>query len=278
MYLNKKHRTSQGFTLIELSIVLVIIGMVVGGILVGKNLIRNAQLNSIPADIQRFKSANAMFIEKYQSRPGDMVNASTTWGLDAGCAARTTLTGKATCNGNGDGMINFVGNNAERFYFWHHLYISGILTDLKLTDYGNSSEVHGGTGYSVLKAGFNIPEGKMEGSSYHATVQSQSTVATWGTVWFAPGIFNKNMFVFGGGGSINSINAVRILTPAEAASIDKKMDDGFIGAGKVVGSALDTLCGLNTAGQIYGGTTATYNVSYDGPRCYMGFLMDEEQN
>jgi len=61
-----------GFTLLELSIVLVIIGLIVGGVLVGKDLIEAAKLQRVVKEAQGFQNAVATFRLKYNALPGDM--------------------------------------------------------------------------------------------------------------------------------------------------------------------------------------------------------------
>jgi len=90
----------QGFTLLELSIVLVIIGLIIG--------------------VNTFKL-------KYNALPGDMDNATAYWGTDSsGCPVSTA--GDGTCNGNGDGIIRYPNASAhEAFLVWEHLRLSGII-------------------------------------------------------------------------------------------------------------------------------------------------------
>src|SRR3954468_8091893 len=78
-----------GFTLIELSIVLVIIGLVVGGVLVGRDLMRAAELRAVVSDFDRFQTALYTFQSKYNCLAGD--------------CAYTTRFFPTVLNGNGDG-------------------------------------------------------------------------------------------------------------------------------------------------------------------------------
>ncbi len=71
------HPKDRGYTLIEMSIVLVIIGLIVGGILVGQNLIHSAKIRYTVSQYERFNTATNTFIGKYNCLPGDCANATT---------------------------------------------------------------------------------------------------------------------------------------------------------------------------------------------------------
>jgi prepilin-type N-terminal cleavage/methylation domain-containing protein len=97
-----------GFTLIELSIVLVILGLLVSGVLLGQDLIRAAELRSVPTDFQKYQTAVNIFRDKYRALPGDMRNATDFWGENDPnlSTCRTTEgSGTDTCNGDGDGVV-----------------------------------------------------------------------------------------------------------------------------------------------------------------------------
>jgi prepilin-type N-terminal cleavage/methylation domain-containing protein len=96
----------QGFTLIELSIVLVVIGLIVGGVLAGQTLVHAAQLQNQLKQMNDYKLAFNTFVGKYGCPPGDCANATAFFG--------TTNVGGAVVNGNGNGQIdNFSGGS-----FW----------------------------------------------------------------------------------------------------------------------------------------------------------------
>lgn len=65
-------RPRHGFTLVELSIALIIIGLVVGGIFVGRDLIKAATIRANLSQIERIKLATTTFKLRYQQLPGDM--------------------------------------------------------------------------------------------------------------------------------------------------------------------------------------------------------------
>ena len=101
-------KTRSGFTLIELSIVLVIIGLLVGGVLVGKDLIEAASLRKQGSQIQEIVASVNTFRLKYNCVPGDCQFAQQLFGTAAGCPIDInsySVTNSGTCNGNGDGSV-----------------------------------------------------------------------------------------------------------------------------------------------------------------------------
>jgi prepilin-type N-terminal cleavage/methylation domain-containing protein len=123
----EKTNYKSGFTLVELSIVLMIIGLLVSGILVGKDMIRAAELRSITSEKDQIQTAVNLFKNKYLGLPGDLSNATDFWGtMPTGTCSNTAAgasggTGTQTCNGDGDGIIDlsFVANgNPEFMLFW----------------------------------------------------------------------------------------------------------------------------------------------------------------
>ena len=155
----------RGFTLIEIAIVLVIIGLLLGGVLKGQELITSARVRNLFSQQDGVKAAYFGFLDRYRALPGDYTAASTTI---AGVAATPCGTG----NGNGDGQIT--GN--EAILAWEHLSKAGFVTgsytcnttESNLTTptnpYGNRLQliydnVYGGaaTARHNLKTGTQIP-------------------------------------------------------------------------------------------------------------------------
>ena len=122
----------KGFSLVELSIVLVILGLLVGGVLSGQSLIRAAELRSVSNDLSRYAAAAQTFRDKYFAIPGDMPNATSFWGSaggannDAACQAAQT-TAAATCNGDGNGDLLNNNGESEPYLFWKHLANAGLI-------------------------------------------------------------------------------------------------------------------------------------------------------
>ncbi len=105
-----------GFTLVELSIVLVIIGLLIGGVLKGKAMIENAKNKRIKSDIDSTVAAVYSYQDKYNYLPGDDRNdRSVTLGA-IGCTANS---------GNGDGLFNLA---AEYSCAWQELIGAGFIS------------------------------------------------------------------------------------------------------------------------------------------------------
>jgi prepilin-type N-terminal cleavage/methylation domain-containing protein len=118
------------FSLVELSIVLVILGLLTGGVLAGQSLIRAAELRSVNNEATKYISAVHTFRDKYFALPGDMANATRFWGAAHATPAtcrNTVSTSAATCDGNGDGRVLQTGTSMEQMRFWQHLANAGLL-------------------------------------------------------------------------------------------------------------------------------------------------------
>jgi prepilin-type N-terminal cleavage/methylation domain-containing protein len=111
-----------GFTLIELSIVLVIIGLIVGGVLVGQNLIDAAAVRAQISQIEKYNTAANTFRGKYGYLPGDIPNP---YAAQFGFLPRGTYKGQ----GDGNGVIQSItmsgGFNCHtrrichQYHHWH---------------------------------------------------------------------------------------------------------------------------------------------------------------
>ena len=108
-------KSESGFTLIEIAIVLVIIGLLLGGVLKGQELITGARVRNLIQQQDGVKAAYFGFLDRYRALPGDYKTAS------------TTIPGSAT-NGNGDGQIKDISSGvAETVLAWEHLAKSGFI-------------------------------------------------------------------------------------------------------------------------------------------------------
>ncbi len=106
----RRHQRQRGFTLIEIAIVLVIIGLLIGGVMQGQSLIRAAKVKDIITTATDLSGAAATFKTRYHVLPGDHP------------AATTEIPG-AVGNGNGNGVISV----AESANVPSHLFASGFI-------------------------------------------------------------------------------------------------------------------------------------------------------
>ncbi len=109
-------RRNQGFTLVEIAIVLVIIGLLLGGILKGQEMITQAKIKNSIADFSGISAAYHGYQDRYRAIPGDDTGATRWSGATAG-------------NGNGvvAGKYNSQTATDESRLWWDHLRRSGFV-------------------------------------------------------------------------------------------------------------------------------------------------------
>jgi prepilin-type N-terminal cleavage/methylation domain-containing protein len=215
-----------GFSLVELSIVLVILGLLIGGILSGQALIRAAELRSITTDMTRYQVAVGSFRDKYFALPGDMPNAIAFWGAADGndgggsdCTYQTTApTGTQTCNGDGNGRSELATNEPQRL--WQHLQNAGLIEG-KLSGAHDPSFESGTYPYRDAVLGWNMPKSKINNAGFQIGYRGGSAALKWGV--------DTHQILFGAqqviAGSLVELEGAAI-TPEEAWNLDMKMDDG----------------------------------------------------
>jgi len=217
-----KNKYNQGFTLIEMSIVILIIGVIIGGIMLGQSLVTSSKLQLVITDADNYANAAANFKQTYQGLPGDFSNAATVWGTDSnGCTNGGGASG--TCSGDGDGMIESAAAASqvgEMFLFWQHLAKAEMFNNALQNKAGSA-----GGSDSLIDT--NVPMGSIKGSGFSVT---------WlGTLSGNSNYFDgsyANAIIFGGRTSASVSNTV-ILTSEQAEAIDSKIDDALPGTGKI---------------------------------------------
>lgn len=238
-----------GFSLIEISITLVVIALIVGGVLVGNNLIRSAELRSVANDISTYSSAANAFKEKYRYLPGDLPTATSFWGTNPACFTDSTTRTTLTCNGNGDMGISFIcpgggcfspepyydGPAQERLLFWQHLADAGMIPGQYTGNYAPCVTcTHGGIADMI---GYSVPASKIKGGAV--------AVINAGINWFTVGgikipaaeddpCYGNPFCMCSDCGLSAMVGSQPVFTPEEAWGIDNKMDDGMPASGTVL--------------------------------------------
>jgi len=246
----------QAFSLVELSIVLVILGLLTGGVLTGQSLIRAAELRAVTTEHQKYQTAVMTFRDKYFAIPGDMRNATDFWGAMTNCAvASPSGTGTETCNGDGDGILDLASDasrTGERFGFWQQLSNAGLIE-------GTYTGIAGPDGEADAEPAINSPKSKL-GEAMWATVNRQTIISS---IFYQ---FNYgNTFEFGRPISNNTAYAVSI-SPEEAWNIDTKIDDGRPGTGKVMATQFSS-CTTSTDNSDAQRLAGEYALSETGNKC-----------
>ena len=123
---NMKSIKSQqsGFTLVEIAIVLVIIGLLLGGILKGQELINSAKAKSFAQDFRTIQTALYGFQDRYKALPGDFSGARLTNAIAGATATTVTATEN---NGQINGVWDSTSPADESCVFWQHLRLAGFL-------------------------------------------------------------------------------------------------------------------------------------------------------
>ncbi|MCG3186154.1 MAG: hypothetical protein IOMNBAOH_00708 [Rhodocyclaceae bacterium] len=119
----------QGFTLIEIAIVLVIIGLLLGGVLKGQELINSAKVKNIVSEIKNTSVMVYAYQDRFRALPGDQTAAQLSAGLGAAAAACTTgAPGCTPGNGriDGDWNANDDANRAETYVMWQHIRLANL--------------------------------------------------------------------------------------------------------------------------------------------------------
>lgn len=217
-------RSEQGFTLVELAIVMIIIGLLLGGLLKGQELISNARVTSTVAQVKALDAGTSGFRDKYDAVPGDLLNPG---------ARLSNCTG-APCNaaGNGDGLVGAaVTFNAapagEQVSFFPQLSAAGFI-----------SGIQQGAGAAGMAWGRNFPAAEV-GGGFHVGYVAGGALLTSQVAGVAGDVRTGHYLALhnapnAGVGATPA--AGTILTPSMAFRIDNKMDDGVPGTGTIFGA------------------------------------------
>lgn len=231
-------RDQRGFTLIEMSIVLVIIGLIVGGILKGQEVIESARQKNLASMYDQLRSAQNTFVDRYRALPGDFDEAQTKISNQVSNGDRNgfvgTAAGVAATDAAAIGALT--GSQAEPYHYFQGLVAAGLFGGGQIGASAGVSNFSGGATPSPLpqapwsNTGLTALSGTHEGTA--SIPGSQLT-----TVWLR---------LAGTSGAITTA-ANGALTVASAYQIDQKFDDGVPGLGRIRNTGKgDAACGTAT--------------------------------
>lgn len=208
------------FSLIELSIVLIIIGLLTAGVTAASKLIEQSKINKVAAELNNYKTSYMTFFLTYKEYPGDAARASEYFNK------------KNDIDGNGDGKIRPLSSPAsESTLAWYHLTLAKLIDQTTTRIYG----VHTGTGTPITA---------LENTCYAPThIEILEGNGFLGSAVHSPqlptGVLNGN------GLSIGTWGSVACTAPGNPPSgfsvhattgnlLDTKIDDGYGNSGNIL--------------------------------------------
>jgi prepilin-type N-terminal cleavage/methylation domain-containing protein len=206
-----KKQVQRGFTLVEIAIVLVIIGLLIGGVLRGQELLNSARVNSIASQQSSISTAYYGFIDRYKTMPGDLSGTQ--------ALLINNLTAPASVSGDGDVLL------ADSAAFFNNLAQAGFITCTPCSATGTGGIVTAGTGGAAAT---------------YAPPTTLSGTNTMVNVYGTPLTFRKSTAIVGGltAGSIDFLTTTvgeiskpmlttgNTITSVMLAEMDRKADDG----------------------------------------------------
>lgn len=189
-------KNNAAFSLIELAVTLVVIGILVAAITSGSHLLQAAKINKVISEIKGYSDGIENFRLKYNGWPGDLPNAANLWGA-------------TTSNGNGNEQIS--GNTTESLLAWQHLTLGNFIV-------GSYTGLDAGT--ADFSVNVNVPPSVIKPAYYFLSYNGD--------------IFNtKGNFLQLGTSQNDTSPWGSALTPSDAYIIDKKIDDGKPTSGNI---------------------------------------------
>jgi prepilin-type N-terminal cleavage/methylation domain-containing protein len=229
----RRRNYRQGFTLIELSIVLVVIGLIAGGIFVGQSLINAAETRATISQIEKYNTAVNTFRGKYGYLPGDMPNP---YASQFGFVPR----GQTPGEGDGDGLLE--GIYSTTLAGWSGIFEPGGETGVFWVDLTTAGLIDGNfhTASETIPLGYLAVSASTTPNLDAYFPQAKLGKGNYIYVWSGFGVVGKytpNLNYYGLS-AVTSVGAGELISnlslPVQQAyGIDKKTDDGLPQSGRI---------------------------------------------
>jgi len=246
-------QASRGFTLIEMSIVLVIIGLIIGGILKGQEIVNAAREKSLVNQVNAVRAAQNTYVDRHNALPGDdpngtAVSAGVTTGNGDGLVGASAGAGPSNLSGSSvKTAMNAASGGSENVSYFVELVAEGLIGNAApisaATTPANFGVANGSPLPSVSFGGSGL--GIIQGS--HTGNTNNAATATSAVNWLAVWSF------------INPTNGG--VTPRAASHIDNEIDDGNPDTGLVRGDDAAAECNAQNA------STYSSTAGLDKPSC-----------
>lgn len=244
----------KGFTLVELAIVMMIIGLLIGGILKGQELVGNARIASSVSKVKAIDAAITTFRDSYQGMPGDIRNATTRLpNCAAGTKCGVTISGGTRGNGQvasaalDPGVAQ--GSASENIVAWAQLAAADMLGGIQ-----NAAST------AQVESGVTVPNAEVPGQIYIGYASGTAGLTAFpgpaGSVRAGHYLLIHDGAATAAASSTVASTATAFLTPNQAARIDQKVDDGSPNSGTALAMGTTGATGCATGADL----TATNNV------------------
>lgn len=221
-----------GFTLVEMAIVLLIVGLLIGVTLKAQEIVSNTKVTSTISEFRSIEQSVKNFYTFFNAWPGDMTNATTRLPNCDGTVLTQCYNGGTSVGTAGDGVVGtagIIGNvillpSEERVQFWRHMLAAGLFA--AQTDASGNIAWNAALPRAAIGGGWRI-------GNYDATgpIQAGDPAPA------IPPLAGHYLELTGDPGAATSAAPANSLplTPIRAAQIDRKVDNGVFGTGAVVG-------------------------------------------
>lgn len=201
------NKRTSGFTIVEMSVVVLIIGLLIVGVLAGRNIMEAGKVRAVLGEMDESRQSMLQFQEKYFDWPGDVSNAATYWPGEASGDGNEQITWNPNSLGTPEGTL-----------MWRHLELA---------------QMTGQTGFTKTPTvdavvGSNVPGSRITGAGWFSN--------------YTPAM--RNYLAIGAQGA-SGPNSIPALTAKQAFEIDSKLDDGSPTTGQVQSTGTNCFTGTS---------------------------------